>query len=210
MARRKCKICKEWFEPTYSNEYWCSPDHGYKYSLELKKRQNLKAKKEFNLQDSKWLKTNINKKVQELARLIDSDLPCLARGNYPKQMHGGHILSKGGNSQCKWNLHNIHRQSAQSNTFYSDDALIREKLSLEYGKEYLYFIHSFKQDQIVKFTNEELKEKYDLCLQAIKYVKDFISYQNTPLSKNFRISLRNEINLFLGFYPIEKCVFKID
>ncbi|HAX3199975.1 TPA: recombination protein NinG, partial [Escherichia albertii] len=23
-ARRKCKICKEWFIPKYQNQYWCN------------------------------------------------------------------------------------------------------------------------------------------------------------------------------------------
>ncbi|EEC8287298.1 recombination protein NinG, partial [Escherichia coli] len=22
-ARRKCKICKEWFHPAFSNQWWC-------------------------------------------------------------------------------------------------------------------------------------------------------------------------------------------
>ncbi|OSM83499.1 recombination protein NinG [Escherichia coli] len=29
-ARRKCKICKEWFHPAFSNQWWCSPEHGTK------------------------------------------------------------------------------------------------------------------------------------------------------------------------------------
>ncbi|WP_252180765.1 recombination protein NinG [Escherichia coli] len=24
-ARRKCKICKEWFHPAFSNQWWCMP-----------------------------------------------------------------------------------------------------------------------------------------------------------------------------------------
>ncbi|EEU1352700.1 recombination protein NinG, partial [Escherichia coli] len=33
-ARRKCKICKEWFHPAFSNQWWCSPEHGTKLALE--------------------------------------------------------------------------------------------------------------------------------------------------------------------------------
>ncbi|EBP0013075.1 hypothetical protein HX37_20245 [Salmonella enterica] len=28
LPRRKCKVCREWFSPAYSNVVWCCPEHG--------------------------------------------------------------------------------------------------------------------------------------------------------------------------------------
>ncbi len=40
--RRKCKTCGEWFHPQYPNIWWCSPEHGAIYALELRARQKVK------------------------------------------------------------------------------------------------------------------------------------------------------------------------
>ncbi|MCZ8984471.1 recombination protein NinG, partial [Escherichia albertii] len=44
-ARRKCKICKEWFHPAFSNQWWCCPEHGTQLALELQSKQRKKAEK---------------------------------------------------------------------------------------------------------------------------------------------------------------------
>lgn len=41
-ARRKCKVCGEWFHPQYANIWWCSPGHGAIYALELHARKKVK------------------------------------------------------------------------------------------------------------------------------------------------------------------------
>lgn len=44
-ARRKCKICKEWFHPAFSNQWWCCPEHGTQLALKLQSKQRKKAEK---------------------------------------------------------------------------------------------------------------------------------------------------------------------
>ncbi|WP_071778650.1 recombination protein NinG, partial [Salmonella enterica] len=39
LPRRKCKVCREWFHPAYSNVVWCCPEHGAIYALELRARR---------------------------------------------------------------------------------------------------------------------------------------------------------------------------
>ncbi|EAM8566019.1 recombination protein NinG [Salmonella enterica] len=39
LPRRKCKVCREWFPPAYSNVVWCCPEHGAIYALELRARR---------------------------------------------------------------------------------------------------------------------------------------------------------------------------
>ncbi|EHW7991910.1 recombination protein NinG [Escherichia coli] len=40
--RRKCKICREWFHPAAFNIWWCCPDHGVEYALQLRAKQREK------------------------------------------------------------------------------------------------------------------------------------------------------------------------
>ncbi|EEN2095631.1 recombination protein NinG [Salmonella enterica subsp. enterica serovar Florida] len=43
LPRRKCKVCREWFHPAYSNVVWCCPEHGAIYALELRAKEKIKA-----------------------------------------------------------------------------------------------------------------------------------------------------------------------
>lgn len=43
LPRRKCKVCSEWFHPTYPNVVWCCPEHGAIYAIELRTKEKVKA-----------------------------------------------------------------------------------------------------------------------------------------------------------------------
>ncbi|RJO94077.1 recombination protein NinG, partial [Salmonella enterica] len=43
LPRRKCKVCREWFHPSYSNVVCCCPEHGAIYALELRAKAKIKA-----------------------------------------------------------------------------------------------------------------------------------------------------------------------
>uniref|UniRef100_UPI0036DB0297 recombination protein NinG n=1 Tax=Photorhabdus sp. RM322S TaxID=3342825 RepID=UPI0036DB0297 len=43
-ARRKCKICCEWFMPKYPNIYWCNPEHGAELAIRKRNRDREKAR----------------------------------------------------------------------------------------------------------------------------------------------------------------------
>ncbi|EPT9719018.1 recombination protein NinG, partial [Escherichia coli] len=96
-ARRKCKICKEWFHPAFSNQWWCSPEHGTKLALERRNKEREKAEKtaekkrrrEEQKQKDKikirklalkprsyWIK-QAQQAVNAFIRERDRDLPCI-------------------------------------------------------------------------------------------------------------------------------------
>lgn len=54
-SRRKCKICREWFYPTYSNIYWCCPDHGAELAIQLREKERARnqSKKEKQQNDQR-------------------------------------------------------------------------------------------------------------------------------------------------------------
>lgn len=150
-----------------------------------------------------WRK-KLQTKVQEIVRLIDIGLPCLARNYHANQMHGGHVFSKGSNSTIALNLHNIHRQGAQSNHFQNDDGLLREGVAREYGEEYMNFISELRQSPTLKLTNLEYYEKYKLACE----VSNLLKKRGQRFETDERIQMRNEINQLLGIYEERFCTYK--
>ncbi|WP_201287970.1 recombination protein NinG, partial [Morganella morganii] len=41
--RRKCLICRDWFHPKFSNEWWCCPEHGAELAIKRRSREREKA-----------------------------------------------------------------------------------------------------------------------------------------------------------------------
>lgn len=150
---------------------------------------------------TKW-NEKLQGKVNEIARLIDKGLPCLARNFTNCQIHGGHVFARGGNSSIKYNLHNIHRQSAQSNKWQNDDGLLREGIVKEYGQDYMDFISGLRRTEPLNFKNEEY---HTLYLKASKMANNLRKTLNYPLTEKQRIELRNTVNKELGIYADEYC-----
>ena len=42
-SRRKCLICRAWFHPKFSNEWWCCPEHGAELAIKRRSREREKA-----------------------------------------------------------------------------------------------------------------------------------------------------------------------
>jgi len=186
-----------------------------KAGLEILEKSKIKAKKivvksvklkdkEFKDKLTDW-REKLQTKVQEITRLIDFEQPCLAKNYLAKQMHGGHVFSRGSSKTMALNIHNIHRQSAQSNHFQNEDGLFREGLMNEYGEDYFEFLSSLRQIPKLKYFNYEYQEFYKVaCSIANKLKKD-----KKKLSKIQRIEKRNEVNLKLGIYDKEYCIYEL-
>ena len=138
--RRKCKVCNQWFHPTYSNVVWCCPEHGATYALELRARDKakaearlVKAKKEKEKSDrqhirdrhdalktkSQWQKEAQNA-FNRYVRLRDAGKPCISCGRMPQQKLGGtmdcgHYRTRGAAAHLAFNLHNTAAQCVYCN-----------------------------------------------------------------------------------------------
>jgi len=154
-----------------------------------------KKAREFKEQNTDYKKL-LQVKINEIVRLIDIGLPCLAKGVHSKQIHAGHIYSRGAHIQIRYNLHNIHRQSAQSNHFQNEDGLLREGLRLEYGNDYFEFVSGLRATKTLNYSNDEYKLFYIKSWKiAIRLRKEGKTYGIKE-----RIIMRNEINNELGIY----------
>jgi len=172
-----------------------------KVSLKLKSIQRENEKKMRS--NTKSWKTELQTNINKIVRLIDKDLLCLAR-NQKGQLHAGHVFSRGGNQTIRYNLHNIHRQSAQSNHWQNDDGLLRDGLTNEYGQSYMDFIASLRQTPALEYKEWQYKEL------SLKSAKIALRLKKLDLTYSIaeRIKLRNEINLELGIYESKFCKFK--
>jgi len=190
---------KKWIEETEQGQKYLSKTikQAQKKVEKEKKAKKEKVKKEL----TDW-KEKLKEKIQLIARLIDNGQPCLARSHMAKQMHGGHVFSVGSSFGFSLNLHNVHRQSAQSNHFQNEDGKFRDGLKNEYGEKYLSFLQRRASIKLHK-SNAEYAEKYPLALDIVKRLKA----ENKVYSLEERISLRNSINLELGIYEEKDCVF---
>jgi hypothetical protein len=203
MKEKKCKVCKEPFIPTYNTlqavcSHKCAIAHGKKKAKEKAKKEWKKEKEVLRKNVTNW-KNELQKEVQKIARYIDFGLTCLARGTNG-QMHGGHVFAKGGHPEMRFDLHNIHRQSAHSNTFKNDDGLLRERLAEEYGEEYLESLKDLRRRKVPKHSNEVYHAFYLKARKIANRLKKENNELFKPRSVEERIRLREEINKELGIY----------
>lgn len=196
---KKCKCCKAEFKPFKSTEKVCS----LHCSLSLAKVVTAQKETKRQAVEHKLLKVKITdwrkllqSKLQEIARLIDYGQPCLATQREAKQYHGGHVFSRGSHSNMALNLHNIHRQGAQSNHFQSDDRLMHEGVKREYGLQYYENLSNLQGFQLPKFTNEDWHEKYKTACLISRELKA----GQRVLNRDERIIERGHVNSMIGIY----------
>ena len=207
---KTCKVCKSKFEPQYNRvQTVCSYMCGIEYAKQLKAKKANRERQEYKLSDVKWLRNKIQANINEMVRIIDYGLPCTARPSHElngisdKQFHAGHVHTRGGHPECRWNLHNIHIQSSHSNRHQADDHLMRVGIERIYGSDYLEFVNGLADGNIVKYSVSELQQIHKRTLAAKKWLKT----QNTATNSIERIIQRNQINILVAAYT-KKIIFK--
>ena len=152
------------------------------------------TKKKKSMTDYKPL---LQEKINYIVRLIDIGLPCLARGTHADQIHAGHIYSRGAHTQIRYNLHNIHRQSAGSNHYQNEDGLLRESLKNEYGESYADYVSGLRATKALHYSNDDYAIFYKkACKIALRLRNEGKMY----IHPEDRIKKRTEINKELGIY----------
>ncbi|WP_241569178.1 recombination protein NinG [Rosenbergiella collisarenosi] len=135
--RRRCKICREWFNPRFPNEWWCSPEHGAEYGLLLREKEKIKKeqqrKKEaqqerrhlqirkLELKPDSHFKKQAQQAFNTFIRTRDHDQPCISCGETnPPDLHGGqwdcgHFKTVGGFPELRFVEKNAYRQCKSCN-----------------------------------------------------------------------------------------------
>ncbi|EAA9470675.1 hypothetical protein SI51_13710 [Salmonella enterica subsp. enterica] len=151
-TRRTCKVCKEKFIATFDNVWWCCPEHGAIYALELRAKQKVKesakriseqkaeekagrkrrkAKRESLKSKSQWDK-EAQSAFNRYIRIRDEGKPCVSCGNplmgksnylTGSAIDASHYRSRGAASHLKFNVFNVHSACTRCNRQLSGNAV---------------------------------------------------------------------------------------
>lgn len=218
--KKKCRICKSQFIPKNDfipvcDEIDCKTQYAISVVEKQKKQKEIAEKKKRSeekkqmsidiMSDDKYRSKVLQPVFNEIARLIDFGQPCIATENYGKE-NGGHYISVGANRTICLNLHNIHIQSFESNHWKSGDTIkYQSGIRKVYGEEYLEFMDGLQKHPPIQLRKNVMIELYE---KACK-VRNKLRKNEAIRTPKQRIELRNQINLELGIYQEEYCVFDI-
>lgn len=202
-----CKVCKTRYEKTNPNPMisWCSAECGAKLAmarLDKQKKNAVKAETKAWKDRKQGLAQELGKKgkqtndplqmvVNKIAKLLDEDLPCLARPNENVQwFDGGHIYSTGAYPSLRYHLWNIHKQSVKSNRdLGGESTLMLEGIEKRYGKDRREFIESLPSlYPTLQLAAHEKDEALKKARQVLKMLQDGA------------VLTRDEVNNLIGIY----------
>ena len=176
---KTCKVCKEKFTPTRDlqpvcDNFTCLTEYAELHlakKAKEKKKQDAKARREFNLNDVK-ARTKVAKKVmQEYVRLRDINEPCIScRKPTAKQWDGGHYMSAEYYSAIRFNALNINKQCSHCNDWNNENkAEYRKHLIDKIGLSKVEWLED--QKQVVKYNAEYLNRLIKIFRKKIRVIK---------------------------------------
>ncbi|AUU92384.1 protein NinG [Enterobacteriaceae bacterium ENNIH3] len=138
--RRKCTVCREWFEPVRAEQYVCSYEcacvHG-KAANDAAKVEKQRKEKKRRLEEEKadrqrqaerriavkplsYFIKQAQHAFNEFIRYRDRDLPCISCGrHHDGQYHAGHFRTTGASPELRFDEDNCHKQCSACNNHLS-------------------------------------------------------------------------------------------
>lgn len=182
-----CKVCKNKYEkgvtPSLDFIGVCNFDCATtlaKSKLEQKREAEVKSERHAwkerkiklkqELGGGKQTEHPLQKEVNKLIRLLDSEYPCLARPDEKHQHYdAGHIYGVGSYPALRYYLWNIHKQSVKSNQHLGGESvLMLQGLEQRYGEDIKEKLENMRRDfKVLKLSYEEEGE-------VIKRVRELI------------------------------------
>lgn len=130
---KKCRICKQPFEPANSLHVACSMPCAREHArlkTEKKAEKEAKARRKRDrerLEELKPVSRLLSEAQLEFNAYIrerDRDQPCISCGARDAgQWHAGHYRSRGAAPELRFHLNNCHKQCAQCNNFESGNII---------------------------------------------------------------------------------------
>lgn len=137
----------------------------------------------------------LQKTCQKIATRIDFGVPCPVTGRTSNNV-GGHLWGKGAHPECRFNLHNIHRQDFFSNGSGQDDQKMFEGIRKEYGEAYYEKVINLANKPIPKLSEKDYEEAYKRALIVMEHCYRIQARQTVAT----RITLRENANKMIGIY----------
>jgi hypothetical protein len=213
MKPKKCKICKESFEPKNSLQVVCKSECAIEYGrihlkrtkIESAKKQRLERKElKETIKTSKDYRNDLQRKINTLIRTIDEGCKCISIDcNETTHMEAGHFRAVGAGigSPIRFNLLNIFLECKSCNKFKGSKYSYYDGLIETFGDDIFQVIHDLPTIwKELKLNIEELKEASKNATECLKFVKAFKSDKQIPLNNSDRILLRVQVNELMGIY----------
>ena len=179
MKSKQCKNknCGNKFTPERQFQTTCDYNCAIEYAKQLKekkeasvKKDNNKAKKEFNQNDRKYLLELAQKTVNTFIRMRDGKY-CISCGKSGDTgaWHAGHFKAQGGNSALRFDENNIHVQCYRCNVeLSSNQSGYRPALIEKIGLDEVIRLETTKNTKLWKV--EELQDIIKTYKQKIKQI----------------------------------------
>ncbi|NIH21838.1 recombination protein NinG [Providencia heimbachae] len=190
--RRRCKICREWFELKYQNVEWCSPEHGAELALKRRNKEREKAEQKLKKERQQKERESRDKlKIRKLAvkplsyfakqaqtafnsfiRERDKDLPCISCDRFHEgQYHAGHYRTTKANPEIRFDEDNCHKQCAPCNNHLSGNIEnYRPALILKIGRERFDILMGFHE--LPKWKRDDYERVRDDYRKKLKELKN--------------------------------------
>ncbi len=173
MKTRKCKYCKQAFEPSVFLQKNCFDSNCVsEWINEVKQKnwQKKKAKLKIDLMTVQDYIKICQQVFNKYIRLRDKSSPCISCQNKPLKENAGHFYNANNHWNVRFDERNVHLQCEHCNTFLSGNLIYyRENLLKKIGIEEFENL-SAEAMKTRKYTIEELK---DIIAQYKKKIKDF-------------------------------------
>lgn len=172
MKPKKCKICKNTFEPVRFAQKVCSMSCAIEHSRALKAKKEKKdtaERKKALKSRPQWLK-EAQAAINRYVRLRDYKEGCIScnkPNTWNGQWHASHFRSVGAASAVRFNLWNIHKSCSVCNNWLSGNLSEYEpKLRAKIGNEKVDWLRS--QNQRVNYSIEYLQRLKSIFLKKCK------------------------------------------
>lgn len=196
IRQKTCKQCKNKYIPENEFSIVCSGECALAYirSNNLKTmRKRLATEKDAMKTKADYIR-ELQTEFNKLIRIIDQDLPCIARGylatDKANTWDAGHCYSIGSVPALRFWAHNVHKQHKQSNRYKAGDPLLFvDGLISRYGQKYVDDLRDAKaRFQHMNWSITQLRDAKAECMEMIR------------MSKKGVIPTRDEINEKLSLY----------
>ena len=176
MKPKKCKICRNTFEPVRFAQIVCSMscaiEHSRALSAKKAKKETTERKKALKSR-ADWLK-EAQAVFNKFIRMRDESDPCISCGKFHKgQYHAGHFRSIGAAPELRFSEYNCHKQCSVCNNYLSANLLeYRRGLLAKIGIEKLEWLEGPHPPK--KYTIEEIiaiKKEYQAKIKELECLR---------------------------------------
>ena len=183
LRRKRCKVCKAYYEPRSTTQTSCSPVCALKYvgiqrEKDAKKAQR-EAKQRIRDNDRSFRLKQAQAAFNTFIRMRDDDLPCVSCGRWHQgQWHASHYRPTGQNSALRFNEINCHRACSVCNNHHSGNLIpYREELVRRIGLPLVEWLEK-DHPKVQAWSCEELKAIEAYYKRAVKEM--YASPEHTP------------------------------